>query len=109
MGRRTLLLHAEQDLGDCLQFIRYAPLVWAKGATVMVECPVPLAGRVASCAGVSEVLPRGAARPPFDLHAAPMSLPGLLATRPILFLPRRLIWPPPNSPAPRFKKPWGRR
>jgi len=79
--RRTLLLHAEQGLGDCLQFIRYAPLVVARGATVVVECPAPLASLVGSCAGVSEVVARGAPLPPFDLHAPLMSLPGLLATR----------------------------
>ena len=78
---RTVLLHAEQGLGDCLQFIRYAPLVAAMGAKVVVECPAPLAGLLESCAGVSEVVPRGAKLPPFDLHAPLMSLPGLLATR----------------------------
>ena len=81
VDRRTLLLHAEQGLGDCLQFIRYAPLVAAQGATVVIECPAPLTGLVRSCAGVSEVVARGAALPPFDLHAPLMSLPGLLATR----------------------------
>ena len=80
-NQRTLLLHAEQGFGDCLQFIRYAPLVAAQGATVVVECPLPLAGLVASCTGVSNVIPRGAPLPPFDLHAPLMSLPGLLATR----------------------------
>ena len=34
---RTVLLHAEQELGDCLQFIRYAPRGAAKGAKVVVE------------------------------------------------------------------------
>ena len=80
-GWRTVLLHAEQGLGDCLQFIRYAPLVAAMGAKVVVECPAPLAGLLESCAGVSQVVPRGAKLPPFDLHAPLMSLPDLLATR----------------------------
>ena len=78
---RTVLLHAEQGLGDCLHFIRYAPLVAAKGAKVVVECPPPLVGLVESCAGISQVVARGDALPPFDLHAPLMSLPGLLDTR----------------------------
>ena len=64
-----------------MQFIRYAPLVAAKGANVVMECPAPLTGLVASCAGVSEVVARGAELPPFDLHAPLMNLPGLMATR----------------------------
>jgi tetratricopeptide (TPR) repeat protein len=78
---RTILLHAEQGMGDCLHFIRYAPLVAAKGAKVVVECPAPLVGLVRSCAGIAEVVARGAELPEFDLHAPLMSLPGLLATR----------------------------
>ncbi len=78
---RTILLHAEQGLGDCLQFIRYAPLVAAKGAKVVVECPPALVGLLQSCVGISEIVPRGAALPEFDLHAPLMSLPALLDTR----------------------------
>lgn len=78
---RTILLHAEQGLGDCLHFIRYAPLVAAKGAKVVVECPPPLVGLLKGCAGVSQTVARGAPLPQFDLHAPLMSLPGLLDTR----------------------------
>src|SRR5205085_8750238 len=35
---RTILLHAEQGLGDTLQFIRYAPLVKERGGRVLVAC-----------------------------------------------------------------------
>ena len=36
---RTILLHAEQGFGDSIQFIRYLPMVVAKGAKVMLEIP----------------------------------------------------------------------
>jgi tetratricopeptide (TPR) repeat protein len=40
-GKR-ILLHAEQGLGDTIQFIRYARLIKDLGATVIVECQPPL-------------------------------------------------------------------
>ena len=45
---RTILLVAEQGLGDTLQFIRYAQLVKQCGATVVVECQPQLVGLVAT-------------------------------------------------------------
>ena len=38
----AVLLHAEQGLGDTLQFIRYALLVKERGGFVIVECPTDL-------------------------------------------------------------------
>lgn len=38
LAGRTIVLCAEQGLGDTLQFVRYAPLMQARGARVIVEC-----------------------------------------------------------------------
>jgi Flp pilus assembly protein TadD len=80
LAGRTILLHAEQGLGDTLHFIRYAPLVKERGATVVAECPPALLPLLASCPGIDRLVARGAALPDFDCHAPLMSLPRLLGT-----------------------------
>jgi regulator of sirC expression with transglutaminase-like and TPR domain len=77
---RTILLHAEQGLGDLLQFIRYAPLVQASGGTVLLECPAPMHPLLARCRGIDRLLGQRTPLPPFDVHAPLLSLPGLLGT-----------------------------
>ena len=74
-GTNTILLFAEQGLGDTLQFIRYAPLVRQRGATVMVQCQVPLQRLLATCAGIDRLVRAGTALPPFDVQAPLLSLP----------------------------------
>jgi tetratricopeptide (TPR) repeat protein len=75
LAGRTVLLHAEQGLGDALQFCRYVPQVAARGARVILEVQTPLAPLLASLDGVAEVVSRGATLPPFDYHCPLMSLP----------------------------------
>ena len=77
---RTILLHAEQGLGDTVQFIRYAPLVAALGATVLIEVQRGLGTLCASMSGV--VSEAGGTLPEFDLHCPLMSLPAAFATAP---------------------------
>ncbi len=79
---RTLLLHAEQGLGDTLQFIRYAAVVKKAGAKVVFECPQPLVQVLKQVAGVDMLVPEGAALPAFDVHAPLLSLPRLCGTTP---------------------------
>ena len=81
LAGRTLLLHAEQGLGDTLQFCRYAPLIRHDGGRVLLETPGPLRRLLAGLPGVA-VLQRGASLPPFDLHCPLMSLPHRFGTTP---------------------------
>jgi tetratricopeptide (TPR) repeat protein len=77
---RTVLLYAEQGLGDTLQFVRYAPLVRQRVGRVVVQGQAGMAPLLSRCAGVDEVVERGAPVPPFGAHAALLSLPRLFGT-----------------------------
>jgi len=71
----TILLHAEQGLGDTFQFIRYAPLVAARGAEVILECHGQLASLMGSVDGIYRVFVRGEELPSFDVQCPLLSLP----------------------------------
>lgn len=79
---RTIVLYAEQGLGDTLQFIRYAPLVRERGGRVIIRCQERLAPLLASQNGPDPIVPREQALPPFD-HAVPLlNLPRIFGTTP---------------------------
>ena len=77
---RTILLHAEQGLGDAIQFVRYAALVKQRGGTVVVECPRPLVSLLRGCAGIDQWVERGGKLPAFNVQASLLSLPGIFQT-----------------------------
>ncbi len=76
---RTILIWAEQGLGDTLQFCRYAPLLAGRGWRVVIEAPAPLTRLLGSLAGAI-VRPIGATELPIDCHCPLMSLPRLFDT-----------------------------
>jgi tetratricopeptide (TPR) repeat protein len=96
---RTILLWAEQGLGDTIQFIRYAALVMELGAMVLVECQRPLVALLSGCAGVDHLIPGGDSLPPFNVQAPLLSLPRICGTTvdtipasvPYLFADRALV------------------
>jgi len=79
---RTILLHAEQGLGDTIQFIRYAPLVRQRVGRVIVQCQAPLVRLLSTVRGIDKVVGRGSPLTGFDLQAPLASLPGLFHTTP---------------------------
>ena len=78
---KTILLHAEQGLGDTIQFCRYCVIVQALGATVLLEVQAPLIRLLSSLSGVSRLIRQGDSLPEFDFHCPLMSLPLALKTR----------------------------
>ncbi|MDD9878060.1 MAG: tetratricopeptide repeat-containing glycosyltransferase family protein, partial [Magnetovibrio sp.] len=78
----TLFVHAEQGMGDTLQFVRYLPLAARRVGRVILECQPELIGLLSHMDGVDAVLPRSGATPAFDFQIALLDLPRVFATRP---------------------------
>ena len=70
----TVLLWAEQGLGDTIQFARYVPEVVRTGWRVLLDVPPALTGLFAGMEGVTMV-PAGAPLPPFDAQCSLLDLP----------------------------------
>ena len=85
----TILLHAEQGLGDTIHFIRYAKLVKERVGRVIFLCHRPIVRLIESCADVDVVVADGDSLPQFDLHAPLLSLPAIFETT-VDSIPRRV-------------------
>jgi tetratricopeptide (TPR) repeat protein len=70
-----ILLHAEQGLGDTIQFVRYAPLVQEAGGTVILDVKPPMVRLAKQLPGVAEVVGSGDPIPSFEWQCPLMSLP----------------------------------
>jgi tetratricopeptide (TPR) repeat protein len=92
---KTILLHNEQGYGDAIQFARYAPLVAAQGARVVLEVHPPLKALMSAIARVSDVVATDEPLPAFDIHCPLMSLPLAFATK-VATIPASVpyLWPP---------------
>jgi tetratricopeptide (TPR) repeat protein len=80
LGRKTILLHAEQGLGDTIQFVRYAPVLARAGPKVVLEVQPELKALLARVEGVAAVVAPGEPLPAFDVHCPVGSLPRALRT-----------------------------
>ena len=80
LAGRTLLVHAEQGLGDTLHFIRYVHLLRNLGGTVLVEVQ-PALVPLLKASGYTGVLAGGTPLPHYDVQVPLISLPGILGTR----------------------------
>ncbi len=78
---KTILLHAEQGLGDTIQFCRYVPLVAERAARVILEVQKPLHELMSTLPGTAQIVSRGDPLPDFDIHCPLLSLPLAFGTR----------------------------
>jgi len=74
----TLLVHAEQGLGDTIQFARYLPALAARGARVLLTVPSVLVRLLRQVPGVEDVIAEGQLLPAADRLVPIQSLPRLL-------------------------------
>lgn len=80
--KQTLLIYAEQGLGDTIQFIRYLPLVKQQVDKIIIESQPAVKELLAVQPEVNLIFSRGESLPPFDLQIALLSLPRIFQTTP---------------------------
>jgi tetratricopeptide (TPR) repeat protein len=101
---KTILVCADEGLGDTIQFVRYAPMLTALGARVILLLQESLYPLLSGSPGVSQCLPNlDGGLPAFDFHCPISSLPLAFRTTldtipvPTSYLPtpvadRRQVW-----------------
>lgn len=77
---KTILLWAEQGLGDTLQFCRYVKEVADLGARVFLEVQAPLVRLMHGIQGADQIFTRDSEAPSVDFHCSLMSLPCAFST-----------------------------
>lgn len=77
---RTLLLYGQQGIGDSIQFMRYAPMVAALGARVLLAVPTGIMALAQGLGAGIEIVPPADRLPRFDWSCPLTSLPFRFAT-----------------------------
>jgi tetratricopeptide (TPR) repeat protein len=80
LAGKTLLVHAEQGLGDTLQMCRYLPALAAQRARLLLQVPARLTALLATLDCPLQIVDNDQPLPPFDLHCPIMSLPLAMKT-----------------------------
>jgi len=79
---KTLLVRAEQGLGDVIQFVRFIPLLKPRVGRVLFECQPSLTSLLKNFSGIDETYSRNADLSPpdvpYDVDSPLLSLPGIL-------------------------------
>jgi len=79
LNGRRILLYAEQGFGDTIQFMRYIPMVIARGGHVIFQCHAELS-RLLQGLEHCEIVTNGQPLPEFHVECPLMSLPCVFNT-----------------------------
>ena len=91
----TILVFAEQGLGDTIQFCRYITLLSDLGAKVILEAPEALLKTLESLQGVNKLIPMGSIPPAFDYYCPLLTLPLAFKTH-VATIPNRVPYLKPD-------------
>lgn len=80
LSGKTVLLYADEGLGDTLQFVRYAKLVARRGGRIILECQEVLHPLLSRCEGIHRLVAPAGELHAFDFHAPLLSLPLVFGT-----------------------------
>lgn len=80
LAGKSILLYAEQGLGDTIHFIRYAADLAARSATVHIEVQAALKEILQGTPGATSIVAMGEPLPVFDFHCPLLSVPFALQT-----------------------------
>jgi hypothetical protein len=75
-----VLIVAEEDARDTIQFARYADWIVGEGGRAILECPAALVRLMAGCLGVERAIAENSSPPDYDFHISMLSLPTTLGT-----------------------------
>lgn len=78
----TVLLHAEQGMGDTLQFVRFVRETRERVSRVVLECQPALLPLLRGVPEVDQLVAKGLPLPRVDAQVALLSLPRLFGARP---------------------------
>ncbi|MGA7804652.1 tetratricopeptide repeat protein [Bradyrhizobium sp.] len=96
---KTVLVYAEEGFGDTIHFVRYVPLLAARGARVILAVAASVCSLLDGVAGVTQCLSRKSTTwPEFDLHCPISSLPLIFKTR-LETIPAHIPYLPAPAPA----------
>jgi tetratricopeptide (TPR) repeat protein len=82
LREKTLLIHAEQGMGDVLYAVRYVSRLARQGARIVLQVHAALKPLLTGLEGAARVVARGEPLPAFDCHCPVMSLAYAMKTEP---------------------------
>jgi tetratricopeptide (TPR) repeat protein len=95
---KTVLLFADEGLGDSIQFARYVPMVAARGARVLLVVEEAVRPLLSGISGVAQCQAKSQPLPAFDLYCPLSSLPLAFHTR-LDTIPADMSYLPPPPDA----------